>query len=67
MAAQVTLAQALSYARDLKTLHRESQARERELEEANRDAPAWPRARPSAPRPSCAGRIAGSSGRSSRV
>jgi HD-GYP domain-containing protein (c-di-GMP phosphodiesterase class II) len=36
MASQVTLAQALSYARDLKTLHRESQARERELEEANR-------------------------------
>ena len=36
MASQVTLAQALSYARDLKTLHRESQARERELEEVNR-------------------------------
>jgi HD-GYP domain-containing protein (c-di-GMP phosphodiesterase class II) len=37
MAGQVTLAQALSYARDLKALHRESQARQRELEEANRE------------------------------
>lgn len=37
MAGQVTLAQALSYARDLKVLHRESQARQRELEEANRE------------------------------
>jgi HD-GYP domain-containing protein (c-di-GMP phosphodiesterase class II) len=36
MAGQVTLAQALSYARDLKALHRESQSRQRELEETNR-------------------------------
>jgi HD-GYP domain-containing protein (c-di-GMP phosphodiesterase class II) len=37
MAGQVTLAQALSYARDLKALHREAQTRQRELEEANRE------------------------------
>jgi HD-GYP domain-containing protein (c-di-GMP phosphodiesterase class II) len=35
VAGQVTLAQALSYARDLQALHRESQARQRELEEVN--------------------------------
>jgi HD-GYP domain-containing protein (c-di-GMP phosphodiesterase class II) len=37
MAGHVTLAQALSYARDLKALHRESQSRQRELEETNRE------------------------------
>jgi HD-GYP domain-containing protein (c-di-GMP phosphodiesterase class II) len=37
MAGQVTLAQALSYARDLKALHREAQTRQRELEETNRE------------------------------
>jgi HD-GYP domain-containing protein (c-di-GMP phosphodiesterase class II) len=37
MAGQVTLAQALSYARDLKALHREAQSRQRELEETNRE------------------------------
>lgn len=33
---QVTLAQALSYARDLKTLHREAESRQRQLEDSNR-------------------------------
>jgi HD-GYP domain-containing protein (c-di-GMP phosphodiesterase class II) len=37
MAGQVTLAQALSYARDLKALHHESQTRQRELEQINRE------------------------------
>jgi HD-GYP domain-containing protein (c-di-GMP phosphodiesterase class II) len=37
MAGQVTLAQALSYARDLKALHRQAQSRQRQLEETNRE------------------------------